>query len=145
MQNNTIIKVENISKKFCKNLKYVMKYGTVDITKDFFNLTSNTEKLRKGEFWAVDDVSFELSRGHTLGIIGPNGSGKSTTLKMVNGIYMPDKGRIQIKGRVGALIEVGAGFHPMLTGRENLLYFAQLLGYSRKDSGKIVNDILGKI
>ena len=133
MHHDSIIKVENISKKFCKTLKYVMTYGTVDITKDFFNFNSKTERLRKGEFWAVDDISFELTQGKTLGIIGPNGSGKSTTLKMLNGIFMPDKGKIQIKGRIGALIEIGAGFHPMLTGRENIYVNGSILGMSKRE------------
>jgi lipopolysaccharide transport system ATP-binding protein len=77
-----------------------------------------------------------------LGLIGPNGSGKSTILKMLNGIYMPDKGRIQVNGRVGALIEVGAGFHPMLTGRENVYVNGTILGMSRMEIERKFDDIV---
>jgi lipopolysaccharide transport system ATP-binding protein len=142
MENDIVIRAEHISKKFCKSLKYVMTYGAVDITKDFLNIKSRTETLRKGEFWAVDEVTFGLNRGQTIGIIGPNGSGKSTILKMLNGIYMPDKGKIQIKGRVGALIEVGAGFHPMLTGRENIYINGSILGMSKKEIDKKFDEIV---
>ena len=87
-----------------------MRYGMHDIGRNLLRMGTKPDKLRKDEFWAVDDVSFELHRGETLGVIGLNGSGKSTILKMLNGIFMPDKGRIEINGRVSALIEVGAEF-----------------------------------
>jgi ABC-type polysaccharide/polyol phosphate transport system ATPase subunit len=99
-------------------------------------------KLRKDEFWALDDVSFEVRRGETLGIIGPNGSGKSTILKMLNGIYMPDNGKIEINGRVGALIEIGAGFHPMLTGRENIYVNGAILGMDKEEMDEKFDDIV---
>jgi ABC-type polysaccharide/polyol phosphate transport system ATPase subunit len=110
-----------------------MIYGSYDIMSDFIGIATKTDKLRQGEFWAVDEVSFELKKGDIFGIIGPNGSGKSTILKMLNGIYMPDKGKIEIRGRVGALIEIGAGFHPMLTGRENVYINGAILGMSKKE------------
>jgi lipopolysaccharide transport system ATP-binding protein len=78
------------------------------------------DELKEQEFWAVRDVSFTVEPGQALGIIGPNGAGKSTTLKLLNRILAPTRGRCEIKGRVGALIEVAAGFHPDLTGRENI-------------------------
>jgi ABC-type polysaccharide/polyol phosphate transport system ATPase subunit len=134
MTNGTpFIKAQNISKKFCKSLKNVMIYGSYDIISDFIGIAAKTDELRQGEFWAVDDVSFELKKGDIYGIIGPNGSGKSTILKMLNGIYMPDRGKIEIRGRVGALIEIGAGFHPMLTGRENVYINGAILGMSKKE------------
>ena len=110
-----------------------MRYGTSDVLKGFFGLNTHPETLRAGEFWALDDVSFKLHKGETLGIIGSNGSGKSTLLKLLNGIYMPDKGRIKIKGRVGALIEVGAGFHNLLTGRENVYVNGAILGLTKTE------------
>lgn len=110
---DVLIKVENVSKKFCRSLKRSMLYGIEDISRDLLHLPNQSDKLRKDEFWAVDDVSFEVKRGECLGIIGRNGAGKSTLLKMLNGIILPDKGKIAIKGKVGA------GFHHMLTGREN--------------------------
>ena len=119
-----------------------MLYGATDLTRSFLGLNQRTERLRDGEFWAVDDVSFELKKGETLGIIGPNGSGKSTMLKLLNGIFMPDKGKIEINGRVGALIEVGAGFHPMLTGRENIYVNGAILGMSKKEVDKRFEEIV---
>lgn len=141
-ENNIVIKVENVSKKFCRSLKHVMLYGVWDIGRNMIGLNSNSGKLRDGEFWALDNVSFELKRGETLGIIGANGSGKSTFLKLLNGIFMPDKGRIEIKGKVGALIEVGAGFHPMLTGKENIYVNGAILGMSKKEIDKKFDEIV---
>ena len=99
MDDDVAIKVSGVSKKFSRNLKSLMKYGLYDVGKSILGLNVKSEYLRKNEFWAVDDISFELHSGETLGIIGPNGSGKSTLLKMLNGIYMPDKGNIEIKGK----------------------------------------------
>ncbi len=133
MNNEIAIKVEKVSKKYCKSLKRSMLYGVKDIARNSLGLSSNSHILRKDEFWAVEDVSFEVKKGETLGIIGPNGAGKTTILKLLNGIFWPDKGKITIKGRVGALIAVGAGFHPMLSGRENIYLNGAILGMSRQE------------
>jgi len=89
--------------------------------------------LRRDEFWALQDVNFEVKRGECLGLIGHNGAGKSTLLKILNGLIRPDHGRITMRGRVGAMIELGAGFNPILTGRENIYNQAALLGFSRNE------------
>jgi lipopolysaccharide transport system ATP-binding protein len=140
--NNIVIKVENVSKKYCKRLRHTMLYGIADIARSTLGLSPNSTRLRQGEFWAVDDISFEVKRGETLGIIGPNGAGKTTILKLLNGILMPDKGEIRIKGRVGALIEVGAGFHPMLTGRENVYVNGAILGMGKREIDKKFDAII---
>ena len=142
MINNTAIRVEGISKKFCRSIKHTMLYGALDLSRSFLGLDQHTERLRDGEFWAVNDVSFELKKGEVIGLIGSNGSGKSTILKMLNGIFMPDKGKIGINGRVGALIELGAGFHPMLTGRENIYINAAVLGINKKHIDTQIDKII---
>lgn len=142
MDEDVAILVEHVSKKYCKSLKRSMLYGVKDIARNALGLSSHSEILRKGEFWAVDAISFELKKGETLGIIGPNGSGKTTLLKMLNGIFWPDKGKITIKGRVGALIEVGAGFHPLLTGRENIYINAAILGMTKDEVDAKFDDIV---
>jgi lipopolysaccharide transport system ATP-binding protein len=111
-----------------------MWYGIVDIVRDISGMRSYSQTLRAQEFLAVEDVSFELKEGECLGLIGPNGAGKSTVLKMINGIVRPDQGSIRIRGQVGALIEVGAGFHPDLTGRENIYINASIRGMSRRET-----------
>ena len=119
-----------------------MLYGVQDIGRNMVGLYSRSDRLRKKEFWAINDVSFEVRRGETLGIIGPNGAGKSTLLKMLNGIFWPDRGKITVRGRVGALIEVGAGFHPLLTGRENIYVNAAILGMTKKEVDEKFDDIV---
>ena len=142
MNDDIAIKVDHVSKKYCKSLKGSMLYGMKDIGRNMLGLSSHSENLRNAEFWAVDDVSFEAKKGETLGIIGPNGSGKTTLLKMLNGIFWPDNGKIAINGRVGALIEVGAGFHPMLTGRENVYINAAILGMTKEEVDEKFDDIV---
>ena len=119
-----------------------MVYGTQDIVCDMFGWEDHNRQLRKDEFWAVNDVSFEIKRGECLGIIGSNGAGKSTLLKLLNGIFPLDKGKITIRGRVGALIELGAGFHPALTGRENIYINAAILGLSKKEIDRKFDEIV---
>ncbi|HBZ62311.1 MAG: ABC transporter ATP-binding protein [Ilumatobacteraceae bacterium] len=85
------------------------------------------------EFWALKDVSFEVAHGATLGIIGSNGSGKTTMLKCLTGIYTPEKGMIKVDGKLAALLELGAGFHPELTGAENIFLNGSILGMSKRD------------
>jgi ABC-type glutathione transport system ATPase component len=194
-----LVRVEGVSKKFCKSLKRSLWYGVKDIatelnpfarktadgrlqtadsgngeTTDYrLQTTDSVEKtagcrpqaagflggsasgavdaeqglqsavcglqssprLRRDEFWAVRDVSFELRRGECLGLIGHNGAGKSTLLKMLNGIIKPDTGRIEMRGRICAMIELGAGFNPILSGRENIYARKAVLGFSKKFAG----------
>ncbi len=119
-----------------------MIYGLSDIARNMIGLSSHSYRLRKGEFWALNDVCFELKKGETLGVIGPNGAGKTTLLKLLNGIFWPDKGKITIKGRVGALIAVGAGFHPLLTGRENIYINGAILGMNKKEIDRKFDEIV---
>jgi ABC-type polysaccharide/polyol phosphate transport system ATPase subunit len=91
------------------------------------------EHLEKAEFWAVRDVSFHVRPGEALGIIGPNGAGKSTILKLLTRILRPTQGHCQLRGRVGSLIEIGAGFHPDLTGRENVFLQGAIVGMKRRE------------
>lgn len=139
---DTAIKVENVSKKFCKDLQKSMLYGMKDIVKTAIGMNLSTHILRADEFWALDDISFELKRGEALGIIGHNGSGKTTLLSLLNGIFLPDKGKVEIKGKVGALIDLGAGFHPMLTGRENVYINGAVLGMSEQEIADNFNSIV---
>lgn len=136
-----LVIVENLSKKFCKDLKTSLWYGVKDL---WSGVTGNKNEriLRDKEFWAVKDISFTLRRGECLGLIGHNGAGKSTLLKILNGLINPDAGKVTIKGRVGALIELGAGFNPILSGRENIYNNGAILGFSRKEIDSKLNDII---
>jgi homopolymeric O-antigen transport system ATP-binding protein len=138
---SVLIKVEGVSKKFCKDLKTSLWYGMKDLFSGVMG-NKNERQLRPKEFWAVKDISFELRRGECLGLIGHNGAGKSTLLKMLNGLINPDAGKITIQGRVGALIELGAGFNPILTGRENIYNNGAILGLSRKDIDAKLEEII---
>ena len=98
---------------------------------------------RAEEFWALRDVSFDVGEGETVGLIGANGSGKTTLLKIIGGILRPTGGRVTTRGRIAALLELGAGFHPELTGRENVYLNASILGLSKRDTDRRFDDIVG--
>jgi ABC-type polysaccharide/polyol phosphate transport system ATPase subunit len=97
---------------------------------------------KKEPFYALSDVSFEAGAGDALAIVGHNGAGKSTLLNLVAGLTVPEKGRVQVGGRVGALLELGSGFHPDLTGEENLRMNASLLGLSKRETSALHGKIL---
>src|SRR5215207_6631380 len=106
-------------------------------------LSGRAARVKKAQdFWAVKDVSFEVAPGEALGIIGPNGAGKSTTLKLLTRILKPTKGQCEVRGRVGALIEIAAGFHPDLTGRENIFLQGAIMGMKRVEITKHLDEII---
>lgn len=133
-----LVSVDQVSKKFCRSLRKSLWYGVRDVASEILGGNQHERELRTGEFWAVKDVSFELKRGECLGLIGRNGAGKTTLLRMLNGLIKPDHGRIEMRGRIGALIALGAGFNPILTGRENIFVNGSVLGLTKREiDGKL--------
>jgi lipopolysaccharide transport system ATP-binding protein len=171
LDEEVLIKVDNVSKKFCRDFKKSLWYGVKDTISDICRLDSKSEQqfdsqshhsksnkgesgsslhtshpglppLREAEFWANQNISFEVRRGECRGLIGHNGAGKTTLLKMLNGLIKPDTGSIEMHGKVGALIALGAGFNPILTGRENIYVNGSILGLSKKEIDAKLDDII---
>jgi lipopolysaccharide transport system ATP-binding protein len=140
--NTTLLTVENVSKKFCRNLKQSLKYGVQDIIAEITGANRNSKELRKEEFWALQNVSLQLRPGEALGLVGANGAGKTTLLRLISGLMKPDTGCIKVRGRVAPLIALGAGFNPILTGRENIYANMSILGLSTREINKRLQDVI---
>jgi ABC-type polysaccharide/polyol phosphate transport system ATPase subunit len=121
------ITAADLSKRYSRDLDPSLRYGFADIVGELNVWRRGDRRLRNGEFWALDGVSFELGDGEALGVIGRNGAGKSTLLRLVYGLSKPDRGGLQINGAMGALISLGSAFSAMLTGREAIRTEATLL------------------
>ena len=130
------IVLEGVSKKF------TLRHERPRSLQETFLSKLKRENSAREELWVLRDVSFEVSRGQTVGLIGPNGAGKSTVLKLISRIVEPTLGRIKVNGRVGTLLELGAGFHPDLTGRENIYLNASILGLSRAEIQRRLDEII---
>ena len=127
-----MLEVQNVSK------VYRLYRRPVDRLLEVFPFT---KRYAPAEFWALRDVSLSVERGEMLGVVGPNGSGKSTLLQVVSGILEPTEGRVVTQGRIAALLELGAGFNPQFTGRENIFLYASILGFSDEQTRKRIPSI----
>ncbi|MHC4215804.1 MAG: ABC transporter ATP-binding protein, partial [Planctomycetota bacterium] len=151
---NTIIQIENLAKKYLIKHQQQGSYTALRdvitekvkslgkrIISPWNNRQSSTHSTTE-DFWALKDISFKVKQGEVIGIIGRNGAGKSTLLKIISRITEPTKGRIRIKGRVASLLEVGTGFHPELTGRENIFLNGAILGMGKAEIKRKFDEIV---
>jgi lipopolysaccharide transport system ATP-binding protein len=134
--------MDRVSKKFRRGEIYDSLRDLIPATVARLGRRRQTGVLREKEFWALDDISFEVRRGEAFGIVGSNGAGKSTILKLLSGIMRPTRGSVTVRGRLSALIEVGAGFHPDLTGRENIYLNGTILGMTKEEIRRKFDDIV---
>jgi lipopolysaccharide transport system ATP-binding protein len=140
--NEVVLRVEGVSKKFCRSLKRSLFYGVQDIATELVAMRQPSQSLRNGEFWALKDISLELRRGEALGLVGTNGSGKTTLLRIISGLIRPDTGLVNVRGRVAPLIALGAGFNPLLTGRENIYANMSILGFSTREIRQLFDAVV---
>ena len=133
MSDAFVLKADEVSKKFTAGMRGALYHAAADIGHEITWWRNHSPATRPGEFWALKDVSLRLDRGRALGVIGANGAGKSTLLKLLSGLLKPDTGRVVMRGRLRAMIELGAAFTPSLSGRENVFAQASLYGYTRRE------------
>ena len=142
--NDIVLDVDHVWKIYCRNLKQSMRYGLSDLGHELIGAGRDrtSEDLRPGEFFAVRDACFQVAAGECVGMLGPNGAGKSTMLKMISGLLRPNAGSISIHGNIGAMIELGTGFNPILSGRENIYINAAVLGIDKAEVDAEMDSII---
>jgi ABC-2 type transport system ATP-binding protein len=129
----TIVSVSDVSKRFVLHTDKSLKERIVNVA---------SARKHRNEFWALQDINLDIALGSTVGLVGHNGSGKSTLLKVIGGIIQPSSGAVSRRGRLAALLELGAGFHPDLTGRDNVYLNAAILGLTRKETDRYFDAIV---
>ena len=131
--NDTMININNVSMRFNLGIEkgFSLKQAFVEIF-DFKKRKERKEQIARNDFWALSNVNFKVKRGEVVGLVGTNGAGKSTLLKVVSGVYKPTKGSVEAYGNICPMIELGAGFDPELTAKENIFLNGAIMGYSKE-------------
>src|SRR5690606_7929937 len=142
MEKELLVEVEQVSKKFCKNLKWSMVHGITDLGKIAIGTDLKRNKLRKEEFWALKDVCLKVYRGDLLCILGNNGSGKTTLMRLIAGIYPVDKGQITVNGKVSSLFAIKSGMPPHFSGRETIYIKGGMFGLTREQINQDIDWII---
>lgn len=139
-----VIEVEGLGKRYCRDLRRSLRYGLLDIASEFMPWRAAPDEMviRRGEFAALEDVSLRLDPGDSIAVLGTNGAGKSTLLKILYGLIKPDAGTVRINGSIAGLIELGTGFDPVLSGRENIAVNASLLGLEASRLRHLTDEII---
>ena len=138
---DVLLSVEQLSKKFCRDLKRSVIYAGSDIVSELIG-RSRSSDLRYKEFYALENVTFSVKRGQAVGLVGANGSGKTTLLRVISGLLKPDSGRVCVLGTVAPLIALGAGFSPVLSGRENIHVNMAILGMTRDQINDVYEEVV---
>lgn len=140
MPDDVMIKLVDVWKKYSKSAN---NYGSLREDIAFaFSKRHKPDELKSGEFWVLKDFNFEVKKGESVGLYGQNGVGKSTILKLISGVTYPNRGKIEVNGKVAPLLEIGAGFHQDLTGRENIYMNGAILGMKLKEIKQKENEII---
>jgi len=137
-----VLSIDGLSKRFCRDLKKSLWYGLTDIARELSATRRDITALRTGEFWALNDVSFQVQRGQCVGIVGSNGAGKTTLLRIVSGLMKPDAGSVTVNGVTAPLLALGAGFNPILSGRENVHVNMAILGATEDQIRKAFDSVV---
>jgi len=141
MKLDVCVSVSQLSKKFSRSLKRSFVYGVEDIVRAVMG-RPGSKQLRPSEFWALKDISFDLERGQSIGIVGLNGSGKTTLLRIISGILQPTLGEVHVNGKIAPMLALGAGFKPVLSGRENIFLNMSLLGVPHKEIRRRFDEVV---
>ncbi len=136
------IEVSGVSKRFCRDLKRSLYYGVQDIGREIVGMPPRIGELKKNEFWALQDIGFELPRGMAMGLVGTNGSGKTTLMRIMAGIIKPTTGSVTVRGRLAPLLALGAGFNSILTGRENIYTNMSILGLTKEEIDEKFDEVV---
>lgn len=132
-ESDLLLNVENVSKKFCKDLRWGMFHGISDLTRIAFSRPLQRDILRNKEFWALQNINLQLRKGEILCLLGNNGSGKTTLMRLISGIYPIDRGRITINGRISSIFAIKSGMHPHFSGRENIFIKGGMFGLTTRE------------
>lgn len=139
--NEPVLRVSGLGKKYCRDASLALRYAAADIVRELTPWRA-TASPRRREFMALDEVGFELGQGEALAVLGVNGAGKTTLLKTVYGLLKPTRGSIHVRGSIGAIIDLGAGLSPLLTGRENVVLGAALAGLRGAAARRLLDDVI---